>query len=173
VVIENIGGTGTNGKGIIIDTATANVRVSVKDSTIYNVNNHGIHAIPTAGNVLLTVDNTKVDRSVTGSAVDLRQNTDAVINNSTLINTGGAGVAIELTSARAHVSNSLIAHNVHGIFNGADGGTPTTRLYGNVITANTGNGLTINGGSVFSYGNNAIRGNQGNETPTGASLGTQ
>ena len=49
----------------------------------------------------------------------------------------------------------------------------TMRLYGNTITANTINGLFIVSGSVLSYGNNAIRGNAGNETPTGAVLGTQ
>ena len=81
-------------------------------------------------------------------------------------------MTLELTTAEAHVSNSMIANNAHGIFNGG-GGNPTTRLYGNVITGNTTNGLTINSGSVLSYGNNAIRGNTGNEAPTGAATGTR
>jgi hypothetical protein len=60
-----------------------------------------------------------------------------------------------------------------GIYTGGPGGPPTARIYGNVITANTAAALSISGGSVISYGNNAIRGNVGNEAPTGAATGTQ
>ncbi|HVQ06949.1 MAG TPA: right-handed parallel beta-helix repeat-containing protein [Allosphingosinicella sp.] len=171
VSISNFAGNTTNGRGIVIDTSAANVRVSLNNVDIYNVGFVGIHSNPTGGNVLLSVSNTRVQRT-TFSAIQLRQLTTAAIDHATLTDSGSAGVTLELTTAVAHVSNSLIANNVHGIFNGG-GGNPTTRLFNNVITGNTTAGLTINSGSVLSYGNNAIRGNAGNEAPTGAATGTQ
>jgi hypothetical protein len=171
VSIQNFAGNTTNGRGVAIETSAANVRVTLNDVEIYNLGFVGIHSNPSGGNVLLTVSNTRVQRT-TFSSIQLRQLTTAMIDHSTLTDSGVAGLTTELTTATAHVSNSLIANNVHGIFNGA-GGNPTTRLFNNVITANTTTGLAINSGSVFSYGNNAIRGNAGNEAPTGAVLGTQ
>ncbi|HVQ06948.1 MAG TPA: right-handed parallel beta-helix repeat-containing protein [Allosphingosinicella sp.] len=171
VSISNFSGNTTNGRGVVIDTSAANVKVTITNSEIYNLGFVGIHSNPTGGNVILDVDNVRVQRT-TASAIQLRQLTSAMIDRATLTNSGAGGVTLELTTAVAHVSNSRIANNVHGIFNGA-GGNPTTRLYGTVITGNTTNGLTINSGSVLSYGNNAIRGNTGNEAPTGAVTGTQ
>src|ERR1043165_2833278 len=170
VTVTNFLGNTTNGRGLVIDTSAANVHVTINNSNFFNLGFVGIHSNPTGGNVLLTVTNTTVQHT-TFSAIQLRQLTTANIDHAVLTDSGAGGVTLELTSAVANVSNSLIANNVHGIFNGG-GGNPTTRLYGNTITANTTNGLTINSGSVLSYGNNAIRGNTGNEAPTGAVLGT-
>ena len=169
VVIENFGGTVANGRGITIETGAANVRVTVLNSTISNNNNHGIHSNPSGGNVVLDVNGTSITRSANGSAIQLRQLTVASIDRSTLTNNQfGGGVVTELASAVANVSNSNLSNNAHGVINSG-----TIRLYGNVITGNGFNGLLINAGSVLTFGNNAIRGNAGNETPTGASLGTQ
>ena len=71
------------------------------------------------------------------------------------------------------ISNTVMANNQFGVISGVGGGLPTTRLYGCTITGNTTAGLLITSGSIFSHGNNAIRGNIGNEAPTGASIGTQ
>jgi len=172
VAISNFNGTGTNGRGIVIDTSAANVRVTVSNSEIYDLNNIGIHSNPTGGNVILNVEDTRIQRTLL-SSIQLRQLTSAAISRATLTNSEtGGGVTSELTTVQATVSNSLIANNAHGIFNGG-GGNPTTLIYGNTITGSTTNGLTINSGSVLSFGNNAIRGNTGNEAPTGAVLGTQ
>jgi hypothetical protein len=172
VVVENFGGTVSNGKGVLIDTATANVRVTIQNSRFYNINNFAIHATPTAGNVILFVDNTTISRGGT-TAIQVRQMTSAFIDNTSITGHGaGAALALELSTSNAHVSNSFFANNNFGIFNG-NGGSPTTRLYGTVITGSATDGLSIPAGSVISYGNNAIRGNNGNEAPTGAVLGTQ
>ena len=171
-IIENFGGTGTNGRGIVIETSGIGVRVNVTDSHLYNNNNHGIHSFPTAGSVFLTVDNVNIERGG-ASAIQLRQNTTANINDSNLSShTVGAGVVAETSSVIANVSNSLLGDNAHGVINGSTSAA-TMRLYGNTITGNSINGLLVSSGSVLSYGNNAIRGNAGNETPTGVSLGTQ
>jgi hypothetical protein len=164
VTIENFGGASpSNGRGIVIETS-ANIRVSVLNSRLSNLNFIGIHSTPTAGNVTLDVDNSTVTRGGS-TAIQLRQNTTGTISRSSLTNNGGAGVSTELSTVTAMISNSILANNVFGVFNG-NGGNPTTRLFANTITGNTTDGLRIVTGSVFSHGNNAIRGNTGNETPT-------
>lgn len=171
VTIENFGGTATNGRGISIETSTPNVRVTIQNSHIYNTNNFGIQSNPTAGNVLLTIDNVTIARGG-GSAIQVRAATAAVINRASLTNNGASGVAVGLTNVTASINNSVISHNQIGVFNGLDGGAPITRLYGNVITANSVDGIRVNAGQVISHGNNAIRGNAGNEAPS-SSVGTQ
>ena len=172
VTIMNFTGTGTVGRGISIETAVANVRVTVTNSLLYNMGNHGIASVPTAGNVVLSVENCDIFRGA-NSAINVRNLTKATINSCNLSNHSvGAGLSIEQDTAEAMVSNTVMSNNAFGVFSGV-GGAPTTRLYSCVITGNTGAGLSISAGSVFTHGNNAIRGNVGNETPTGVSLGTQ
>jgi len=166
VVVENFGGTVSNGKGVLIDSATANVRVTIQNSRFNNINNFAIHSTPTAGNVILIVDNTQITRGGT-TAIQIRQLTSANINRTSITNSpaGTAAITLELTSVGARISNSFLANNGIGIFNG-NGGSPTTFLYGTVITGNTDQGLQINSGTITSLGNNMIRGNVGNEVPS-------
>lgn len=172
-IIMNFTGTGTVGRGISIETAVANVRVTVSNSTLYNMGNNGIDSVPTAGNVILNVHNTKIYKGA-GTAINLLRLTKATISYCDLSNHSvGAGVTLQQTSASAMISNTVMTNNAFGVFSGV-GGTPTSRLYACTISGNTTNGLQIDAGSsVLSHGNNAIRGNTGNEAPTGASLGTQ
>jgi hypothetical protein len=172
-IIMNFTGTGSVGRGVSIETAVANVRVTVSNSTLYNMGNVAIQSAPTAGNVLLNVHNTKIYRGAS-SAINVRNLTKATVSYCDLSNnTVGAGVTLEQSTAEAMVSNTVMTNNAFGIFSGVGGGTPTTRLYGCTITNSATSALSINSGSVFTHGNNAIRGNVGNETPSGASLGTQ
>ena len=173
VVIENFGGnTATNGRGITIETSAANVRVYVRNSHIINCNSFGIHSNPTGGNVVLFVDGTEIANNGS-TAIQLRQLTTAFINGTNITgNAAGAGVALELGTVTAHISNSFITNNNFGIFSG-NGGAPTTRLYGTVISGSATAGLSIVSGTITSYGNNAIRGNNGNEAPSGVAIGTQ
>jgi hypothetical protein len=172
VNIMNLAGTGTNGRGITVETAIANFRLTVRNSSFFNLGSHGIHSNPTAGSVFMTVDHVSMARG--GNAgIQLRQLTTATIDNSSITTHGnGAAVGLELTTAVATISNSLLASNAFGVANAAAGGAPTAFLYGNVITRNTTAGLNILSGSMTSLGNNLIRGNAGNETPT-TTIGTQ
>jgi hypothetical protein len=165
VRIQNFAGSSNNnGSGIVIATA-ADVRVTVTNSDLYNNFFVGIHSIPTAGTVTLVVDNVRVSRG-DFSSIQLQRNTNAFINRATLTNSRtAAGVTAEQSTVTANISNSLIANNAFGVFNGA-GGSPVMRLYGNVITGNTTAGLNIVSGQVISLGNNQIRGNVGNEVPS-------
>lgn len=172
VTIENFGGTGSNGRGVTIETGGTGVRVTIQDSHFYNLNNDAIHSQPTGGNVILTVENSTIARGG-DSGISLVRNTLASIDRTSVTNhTIGAGVTAEQASVTVSVSNSVLSNNAFGVFNGLTSGA-TMRLYGNVITGSTSAGLLISSGSVLSYGNNAIRGNTGNEVPTGAVIGTQ
>jgi hypothetical protein len=165
VVLENFGGTGANGRGVAIET-TADIRVDIRNSAVYNANNIGIHSNPTTGNVTLTIDNVSVAHTIAGSGVQLRQNTTGMINRLTASNNViGAGVGLELSSTSATVSNSVLVNNAFGILVG-NGGSPTVRVYGSTISGSTGSGLQITSGQIISSGNNIIRGNAGNEAPS-------
>ncbi|HYU95118.1 MAG TPA: right-handed parallel beta-helix repeat-containing protein [Sphingomicrobium sp.] len=166
VNIMNFAGTGTNGRGVTIETVTSGVRVNISNSSIFNMENHGIHAVPTGGSVQLVVDNSRIENG--GAAgIDLRENTAATISRSALINhRNQAAVRLELTSASATISESVLANNAAGVTNVAAGGAPSVFLYGNTITRNTVAGLQINSGTITSLGNNIIRGNGGNEVPS-------
>jgi hypothetical protein len=166
VNIMNFAGAGTNGRGITIETVTSGVRVTVSNSSIINMENHGIHAVPTGGSVQLVVDNARIANG--GAAgIDLRENTAATISRSALVNhRNQAAVRLELSSASATISGSVLANNAAGVTNVAAGGAPSVFLYGNTITRNTVAALQINSGTMTSLGNNIIRGNGGNEVPT-------
>ena len=166
VVIANFAGTGVNGRGINIETGTSAVRVNVSNSSIYNMENHGINSAPTAGSVILSVDNVNIARGAQ-AGINLRDLTTASISRSALTNNrNSGGVRLELTGAVATISNSILANNAAGVSNAAAGGAPTVFLYGNTITRNTVAGLQISSGSMTSLGNNIIRGNVGNEAPS-------
>ena len=167
VVLENFGGSNTNGRGVAIETAS-NVSVTIQSSRFTNNGFMGIHSNPSAGMVNLAVNNTEIAGSGTG--LQFRQNTQAAINNVTVLNSN-AGLASELGSVSAIISNSNFSNNAFGIING-NGGAPTMRIYGTVITGNTTNGLQISAGQVISLGNNLFRGNAGNEAPS-STIGTQ
>jgi hypothetical protein len=173
VTIHSFGGSPPgNGRAVAIETSTPDVRVTITNSDFYNNFGIGIHSNPSAGNVILVVDNVRVAKG-DYSSIQLRANTKAMINRSTLTNSRlGAGITTELSGVTAHVSNSVLSENAYGVFNG-NGGAPSVVLYNNVITGNTIDGLRINSGSVSSYGNNAIQGNAGNETPTGPVIATR
>ena len=172
VVIQNMQGTGTNGRGVSIETTASGVRVMMSNTSIYNMNNHGIHSNPGGGSVILTLDNVRIFRGGS-NAVTLRGPTTAAIDHSWLNqNRNGAGVFIETTTAAVRISNTMMANNAIGVSSGVAGQAPTTFLYANVITGNTADGIRLTGGTVTSLGNNMIRGNAGNEAPTNT-IGTQ
>jgi hypothetical protein len=164
VVIENCNGINAAGRGIAIETS-ADVRVNVRNVTFSNLTNFGIHSNPTAGTVFLSVDDSTFMRGGT-TAIQLRQNTNATINETTVAHHNpGAAVAAELSTVLTHISNSVFTDNAFGIFNG-NGGNPTTRISNTVITRSTSAALQISGGSIISNGDNPIRQNAGNEIPS-------
>lgn len=175
VRISNFTGVGAAGRGVSIETAVANVRVAISDSELDNLGTVDIGSFPTAGIVQLDVANTKMYRAVGGShGIHVGGNTKLTLTDSVIAgHLTGAAVALDETSSSAHISNSVLSNNQTGVLVGLAGGAPIVRLFGTVVTGNTVDGLKINSGSILSHGNNAIRGNAGNEVPTPPSLGQQ
>ena len=172
VVIENFGGTGTNGKGVNIATSAAGVEVTVQNSRLANLNNIGIHSNPTGGDVKLTVSKTSLVHG-RSTGIQLRQLTKALIDHTSITDhTIAAAVTLELSNVSAAISNSVLSDNAFGVFNGNGGGAPTSRLFANVISGNTTQGIQINGGLVISAGNNLILGNTAGEAVS-SNAGTQ
>jgi hypothetical protein len=166
VNLMNFAGTGTNGRGVTIETSTNAVRVNVSNSSIYNMENHGIHSAPTGGSVILVVDNVSIARGAL-AAIDLFQLTTASINRSALTNNrNAAGVRLELSNNTATISNSLLSNNAAGVTNATAGQAPSVFLYGTTISGSTVAALQLGSGTVTSLGNNIIRGNAGNQAPT-------
>jgi len=163
VVCENQGGTGTNGRGVAIETSAA-VEVNIQNSRFANVNGLGVHSNPSAGLVTLAVNNTTFVGGGT-TAIELIQLTDATVNRVTVTgHNPGAGVTAQQSTVNTVITDSVFTDNAFGIFNG-NGGAPTTRISNVVISRSTSAALQINGGFVISSGNNIIRGNAGNELP--------
>jgi hypothetical protein len=161
VVIENCNGINAAGRGIAIETA-ADVRVNVRNVTFANLTNFGIHSNPSAGTVFLSVDDSVFMRGST-TAIQLRQNTSALINETTVSgHNPGAAVAAELGTVTAMISNSAFHGNAFGIFSG-NGGAPVIRIRNTTITGSTTAGIQISSGQVLSSGNNTVRGNAGAE----------
>jgi hypothetical protein len=168
VVIENCAGTGTNGRGIAIETA-ADVRVDIRNVTFTNNTNFGVHSNPSAGTVTLSVEGSAFYRGGT-TAIQLRQNTNATIDDTIVTaHNPGAAVALELSTVNAHISDSVFTDNAFGVFAG-NGGAPVARLSGTTITRSATAALGLSGGTIVSYGNNPIRGNAGNELPSATEL---
>jgi hypothetical protein len=169
--IYGFSGTTSNGRGVAIETATANVRVTIMNSQFWNNNFVGIHSNPSAGNVVLDISNVLLSRGGT-THIDLRQLTTASIDRVTATNSPtGAGVAAELSNATATITNSNLSNNAFGILVG-NGGSPIIRVGSTQISGNTSAGLQITSGQIISAGNNLIRGNTGNEAPS-SNAGTQ
>lgn len=169
VDISNIRGGGANSRGIQIATTAASphiTRVNVINSRIRNISNFGIASEPTGtGTVNLTVAGCSImDNDF--SAIDLDRNTKATVTDTIMTNSsGGAGVFAEQGSVEVNIHDSVMSNNAFGVFCG-NGGAPIVRIFNSQVVGNTTDGLEIVSGTVESHGNNAIRGNAGNQTPS-------
>ncbi len=172
LTIENFGGSSpSNGRGVSIETSTANVKVTIQNSRFAGNNFVGVHSNPSGGNVLLTINNTTFVNGGS-TAIQLRQLTTAAVDRVIVTNhLAGAGLTAELGSVAAGISNSVFSDNQFGVFVG-NGGNPVVRLFASSISGSTTSALNIVSGQVLSAGNNMIRGNTGNEVPS-ANAGTQ
>lgn len=160
VIIQNFTSTTAGaGRGIAIVPSSASVKVNVINTTIRNSSSHGIGAEPTStGIAQVYLDNVRLLNNG-GSGVRLATSGHVVMRNSMATSNTDAGLLVE--AGEAYVYGTTFAVNGHGIRTTAG----TTRVALSQIHNNTG-GLTLSGGVVESHGNNAIRGNGGNQTPT-------
>ncbi len=151
--IANMGAAGTN-DGIDMVTPGSNVILEVFNSNITLTGGLGINVSPTAGSVIVTMNNVHQTRSTTTSGLFLNGNVKAIISDSDFSDNGGAGVAIAGT-ADVTLDHLRATGNNFGVLN--VGGTPTTRLKDCVLTGNTSNGANQNGfGTMTPFSSNII-----------------
>lgn len=159
--------TGVNGsRGIKVENSSNEVFLETQNVSIRDISGIGIELIPTvSGTARASINDTRVS-DVTQSAVVLEANARAQITNSVLTHNAGAGVLVRRTTSVANIFNTVLSRNGFGVNVGnTDGGTARIALC--QISDNTIDGLSITApGTVISHGNNAIRGNVGNEAPS-------
>lgn len=170
VTIFNFNSSG-NSRGVIVTNSSGVADVTIANSTIRHIAGMGIESRPSGtGTVRLTMNEVLVS-DVGQSAIDLDNNTQALLVRSTLTNNAVAGLYVERSSAVANVYDSVISQNAWGVYVGDFGGG-TVRLCATQIWNNTTNGISIFAGTVASHQNNAIFGNAGTQA-TNLNVGAQ
>jgi hypothetical protein len=191
----SINGAGTS-LGIRGINFTSGKSLNVESCNIFNFTTAGIDAnLNNAATSELTVTDTKIyNITVSGKGINLNQanagsQVIAMINGCTFQKTT-TGVFAGARS-RAAVRDSVFSHNTNGLIAQdattndaqvnidnclftygsvgiqAGAGNTTLRVTRSTITQNV-TGINLTGGSAFSNGNNAVFGNSGGETFTGA-----
>jgi hypothetical protein len=148
-------------RGVTVETsATANL--FIRNTTIRNCN-EGVGSVPTAGQVGVHIENSKIDGN-TLWGVNLDNRTKASIVG-TSMNHNTAGILASQSTVEVDCDRCDMNFNQHGIFAG-NGGAPMVRLTHCMITGNTTNGVNLGGGTVRGFTSNLIEGNAGNNTIT-------
>jgi len=157
LVVEEVVVDGFTQHGLSVETTSGTPKVVVDSSAFRSNSGNGINTFITAGNVSLTVNNSRLAANATG--FNLSSNTDASLNNSFLTgNTTGVGVF----NAEVSVSHCVIQSNTTGISSQTGG---MVRLSSSVVTSN-GTGLSASGGSIVSYSSNMLNGNTADGSAT-------
>jgi hypothetical protein len=163
--------TAANGsRGIAVVNTSNEVDLEVTNTSIRDISGIAIELNPTGtGSTRTSLENVRIT-DVTQSAVVLEANSKASIANSNIMHNAGAGVLARRTTSEANIYNTVLSRNGFGVNVGnTDGGL--IRLFSCQVADNTISGLSITApGTVVSHGNNAIRGNVGNEVPSSNAL---
>jgi len=162
VILENVNiyrQGGSPGIGIVIGTPGANVNVSLHNVSITNNAAQGINCSPTAGNVRLLIDQSRIAQN-TSEGVNLVANCKASISN-TSIAYNSTGVASRAATTDANISTSTISFHTQGVF----AQNSTIWLYATRMNHNQFPIITL-GGDVRTHGNNAIVNNTDPTLPT-------
>jgi len=167
------GGMG-NGNGILANPTTAGVkRIYVQDSTIeangLTGDGGGIRLTPTAGMVILHVDNTRIKDNV-GYGIKVNDNAMATITDSFILGNKRSGVWVISSASIADVilhGNRLAENGWDTTFpEGAvhiNGANAFVHLSDNVIS-NHDTGILRPSGHASTFGNNRMIGNTSNGT---------
>lgn len=165
-IIQNIrGGTG---QGIRVNLTADGGQLHVRDSIVSNTLNECIFITTSTGQVKAVLDNVRIDKGSIG--VHVSNNTSGYINNCTVTMNTSHGIQIENNSSVNIDHSASFANTGNGLNAGA--GAPTVRISDVSVLNNVGGGVNIAGGTVFSFGDNKIRGNGGLGDIAGGALNT-
>lgn len=167
-MIRNSVGASPGGNGVFVAPTTGKILVNINDS---NISNNGaastgaaVQVEPTgSGSVFMSISNTKIfanTMGVRGFANGTTGSVEILISDSLISGNTFHGVVAqsEVGSTKIMIDNTQIVGNLsHGI-RSVDANS-IVRVNGSTITGNLVGLLSANGGSLRSYGNNALNGN--------------
>jgi hypothetical protein len=175
VIIENCviqGFNGSGGTGIFVQTSSA-LKLNVSDTLIADntdgTNNAGILIAPTgSGATTFALERVRIEDNARGGFAVNTSGTGAVtgvIRDSVITGNGQWGVFVNSNTAQVTVSleHTQVSGNALGI-TAANG--VAVILNNSTIQTNNTAFSAISGSAIFSYGNNAINGNQPGGTGT-------
>jgi Right handed beta helix region len=164
VTIENcqifkFRGTSGNipGRAISDERTAAGSKLTVINTTMNDNLGNGVVILGNGSpsGVSAVFDNVRVfDNSASGAFFG--GGAKVAIKNSFITGNSSSGVQSSDANTEVNIVDTVIAHNATGIF--AGGGASVTRITRCTISEN-GTGVNINGGTLESYGDNNIRGN--------------
>jgi hypothetical protein len=171
VSIENVRISNYSGQGIRVQNTSGGVSVHVVGSDI-RLCQFGIVVATTAPGVCgMDVTDSRISQN-SNTGVDLGGANNAIALTRCVVANNISGVIVEQSTSLGALESNSIVSNQNGVTLGTGGGAPTVRFSRNLITGNTGNGIT-GGGTSKCYGNNVIDGNAGTQTCTQAGLTQQ
>ena len=150
---------GSPGHGIDVSLTLDGGEVFVKDTDIFNNAGDGIRINTTVGQVKVSLDNVRSDKNAIGIHV-LNNASVNMVNCKTSMNTSH-GVQIA-NNTSANLNSCIMFGNVGNGLN-VSAGAPSVRISDCAMLNNTGSGVTSGGGTVFTFGDNKIRGNGGGD----------
>jgi hypothetical protein len=162
-----------SGRGINDVRTTAGGSLFVNDTIIRYSGNAGIVVAPGVGGaVKASLSNVRVEQSGengTGTGMVFSGSTvSASVAHSVITKNATFGIGVE-SGAKLFIDNSWITLNgTTGL--DANAAASTVRMSNTVISGNGGSGLGLSGGAIRSYGNNMIRGNNPDNSPTNTDL---
>lgn len=152
-----------------IDVSLSNFATfTVSNATIEN-NGGSAVSFNTAVGVTGTIDGLRAFRNSTG--IYAGNGTHATIRDSTIVENSYAGVQAAGSNVDLSVENTVLSHNGRGLQAGPS--PSVTRLTNTVITDSAVFGIYFAGGTVYSFGNNRIQGNAGNNGSGMIAVGQQ
>jgi hypothetical protein len=164
VIVQNCSIFGFTQKGIDASGLTNNGELIVSNTNITNIAAEGIRAATTVGSVLVAVDNSRFEKCATGAFFGDRTR-GTVADSYFTHNTNGLISNSAANDSQVNIDNCVFAYGGVGIQAGA--GAVTLRVSDCTIVQN-GTGINLAGGTATSFGNNAVLGNGGGESFTGA-----
>jgi hypothetical protein len=165
--VENCIMFNDDANGIVFESSAA-AKLFISNSTIRNNGNAGtvagIHVVPASGvQANVTIEHSRIEGNYFGIIADSTQGgTNGVIRGSVVSNNVENGITASTTSSNVLliIDQTEVAGNLHGLV--AGGGTAAIMARNTTVTGNTVGLFTVNGGQLFSYGNNSVDGNNGN-----------
>lgn len=164
------------GNGILIAPSSGSAKVFVADSYITDNGatsaNAGILVRATGGAIVdVSIQRVQLEANTNGVLADAAGgsgSTDIEVDGSTLTGNKFAGIKVNsgVAAFRTLVSNTAITHNA-GTGVVSSGGGSTMQIGASAVTGNTVGVTAISGGTLQSFKNNLIGGNNSDGTPIG------